>query len=151
MQIAHIGIPPSPPDQRAQSRGQNDRPYLHLDLLRLLVEVYGVVLTDRLANEAFLLLQVQTALINIGDQGDRLGKVDMDGLVLRYPLIELVRVFDRAVFHAGGAARAFILDDVPGLLQQAYPEPSRLSLDPVYFRIRQDLYVGVPVDLDQFG
>ena len=60
-------------------------------LLRLLVEVYGVVLTHPFADAAFLLFEVETALVDIGDKRDRLGEVDVDGLVLRYLLVELVR------------------------------------------------------------
>ena len=40
------GIPPSPWDRTAQTRRQNDRPYFYLHLLRLLIEIYGVCLTD---------------------------------------------------------------------------------------------------------
>jgi len=33
----------------------------------------------------------------------------MDGFILRYILIELIRVFDRAVLYAGSTTLAFIL------------------------------------------
>jgi hypothetical protein len=38
-----------------------------------------------------------------------LSEVDMDGLVLRYFLVKLIGVFDRAIFHAGRTTRAFAL------------------------------------------
>ena len=75
----------------------------------------------------------------------------MDGLVLRYVLVKLIRVFDRAVLYAGSAARAFLLDNIPGLLQQGYLKVSLFPFYTVNFRVRQDFYVGMPADLDQFG
>jgi len=75
----------------------------------------------------------------------------MDRLILRYLLIELVRVFDRAVLDTGRATRAFALDDIPGLFEQGYPEVSFFPFYTVNFRIAQDLNVGMPADLDQFG
>jgi hypothetical protein len=75
----------------------------------------------------------------------------MDGFIGRYFLIESIRVFDRAVLHAGGATRAFVLDDVPGLFRQRHLEVTRFPGYAVNFGIRQDLYIGMPADLDQFG
>jgi len=75
----------------------------------------------------------------------------MDGFVLRYFLIKLIGVFDRAVFYAGGTPRAFVLENISGLLNQGDLKVSCFTFDMVNFRIRQDLYVGMPADLDQFG
>ena len=75
----------------------------------------------------------------------------MDGLILRYVLVKLIGVFNRAVLDTGSATRAFLLDNVPGLLKQGYREVSLFPFYTVNFRIRQDLYVGMPADLDQFG
>jgi len=80
-----------------------------------------------------------------------LSEIDVDGFILRYLLIKLIRVFDRAVFDAGRAARAFALDDIPGLLNQGDLKVSRFPRDAVNFGVRQDLYVWMPADLDQFG
>ena len=44
-----------------------------------------------------------------------------------------------------------VLDNVPGLFLQGDVEVSRLSFYTVNFGISQDLYIGVPADLDQFG
>jgi len=63
----------------------------------------------------------------------------------------LIRIFDRAVLYTGRTARAFALDDIPGLPRQRDPEISCLSFDTVNLRVRQDLDVGMPADLDQFG
>jgi hypothetical protein len=116
-----------------------------------LAKINGFVLTDSHADLTFFLFEVKTAFINIGDQGNGLREVYMDSLVLRYGLVEWIRVRDRAVFDTGGTARAFALDDISGLFDQGYLEVSSLSFDPVNFRIGQDLYVGMPADLDQFG
>jgi len=75
----------------------------------------------------------------------------MDGFVLRYLLIEFVRVMNRAVFSTGRAPRAPVLYDVPGVLDQRDPEVSRFAFDTVNFSMCQDLYVRMPADLDQFG
>ncbi len=45
------------------------------------MEIYGLVLTDAFANETFLLFQVKAAFIDIGNQGNCLRKVNMDGFV----------------------------------------------------------------------
>ena len=75
----------------------------------------------------------------------------MDGFILRYFLIKLIRVFDRAVFYAGSTTRAFVLDNVSGLFSQVYREVSCFPFYSVKFSIGKDLYIGMPADLDQFG
>ena len=75
----------------------------------------------------------------------------MDGFILRYFLIKLIRVFDRAVFYTGSTTRAFVLYNVSGLLDQGYLEVSCFPFYTVNFSIGQDLYIGMPADLDQFG
>ena len=78
-------------------------------ILRRLIQIDGVILTDRFANAAFLLFEVKTAFVDVRDQGNGLSEIDVDGFVLRYLLIKLIRVFGRAVFDAGRTARAFAL------------------------------------------
>ncbi len=75
----------------------------------------------------------------------------MDGFILRYFLIKLIRIFDRTVFYTGRTTRAFVFYDVSGLLDQSYLEVSRLPLYAVNFSIGQDYYIRMPADLDQFG
>jgi hypothetical protein len=110
--ILHLSVAisvPHPGVKWLNARRQNDRRYFYFYLLRRLGEIDRLILTDRFANTTFLLFQVKTAFIDISDQGDGLSEVYMDGFVLRYFLIELIRVFDRAVFYARRATRAFIL------------------------------------------
>ena len=75
----------------------------------------------------------------------------MDGFILRYFLIILIRVFDRAVLYTGSTTGAFVLQDIPGLFNQRYVEVSCFPFYTVNFSIGEDLYVGMPADLDQFG
>jgi len=75
----------------------------------------------------------------------------MDGFILRYFLIILIRVYDRAVFYTGSTTRAFVLYNVSGLFIQDDLEVACLPFDTVNFSIGQDLYIGMPADLDQFG
>ena len=75
----------------------------------------------------------------------------MDGLILRYFPVKLIRVFDRAVFHTGRTASAFFLYNIPGFLDQADLKVSCFSFQTLNFSICQDLYVRMPADLDQFG
>jgi hypothetical protein len=75
----------------------------------------------------------------------------MNGFILRYFLIESIRVFDRAVFYTGRTTPASILQNVPGLSNQGYLEVSCFSFYTVNVSIRQDFYIGMPADLDQFG
>ncbi len=75
----------------------------------------------------------------------------MDGLVIGYILIEWIGKLHRAGFYTGSTAHAFVFDDVPGLLGQSYLESPLFPFYTVYFSIGQNLYVRLPVDLDQFG
>ena len=134
-----------------KARRQNDRPYIYFYLLRRLIQIYGVILTYSFANTTFLLFKVKTAFIYISDKGNGLSEIDMDGFVLRYFLIKLIRVFDRAVFYAGRTTRAFVLQNIPGLFNQRYLKVSRFAFYTVNFSIGEDLYIGMPADLDQFG
>jgi len=134
-----------------QTGSQNDRPHIDVHLLRLLFEIDGVRLADSLTESAFLLLQVETALVNIGNQRKSLREIDVDGFIIGYILIKLIRILYRAVLRADGATRALVLQNVSGLLSQCYSEISRLSDYTVNVGIRQDLYVWMPADLGQFG
>jgi hypothetical protein len=116
-----------------------------------LFKINGFILTDSFANTAFFLFKVKTAFIDVCDKGNGLSEVDMDGLVLRYLLIKLVRVFDRAVFDTGRTTRAFVLQNISGFFNQGDLEVPRFPLYPVNFGIGQNLYIGMPADLDQFG
>jgi hypothetical protein len=58
---------------------------------------------------------------------------------------------DRAVLNASSTARAFLLYDVSGLFDQGYPKVSCFTFYTVNFGIGQDLDIGMPADLDQFG
>ncbi len=75
----------------------------------------------------------------------------MDGFILRYFLIKLIRVFDRAVFDTGRTTRAFVLQDIPGFPDQRYLKVSWFPCYTVNFSIGQNLDIGMPADLDQFG
>jgi hypothetical protein len=116
-----------------------------------LIQIDGVILTDRFANTAFLLFQVKTAFVDVGDQGNGLSEIDMDGFVFRYVLIKWIRVLDRAVFYTGRTTPALVLQDIPRLFRQSYLKVSSFAFYAVDFRIRQDLDIGIPADLDQFG
>jgi len=73
----------------------------------------------------------------------------MDGFILRYFLIKLIRVFDRAVFYTGSTTRAFALYNISGLFNQCYLKVSFFPFYTVNFSIGQDLYIWMPADLDQ--
>ena len=75
----------------------------------------------------------------------------MDGFILRYFLIKLIRVFDRAVFDTGRTTRAFTLVNIFRLFSQCDLEISCFPGDTINFRIGEDLDIRLPVDLDQFG
>ena len=75
----------------------------------------------------------------------------MDGFIFGYFLIELIRVFNRAIFCTGRATRAFVLDNVSGSFGQGYLKVTCLAFYTVNFSMGKDLYVRMPADLDQFG
>ena len=58
---------------------------------------------------------------------------------------------DRAVLYTGTTTRAVVLYNVSGLFIQGDLEVSCLPFYTVNFSIGQDLYIGMPADLDQFG
>jgi hypothetical protein len=152
--ILHLSVAISVPHLRIKwlkARRQNDCPHFQFYLLRRLIEIYGLILTDRFANTTFLLFKVKAAFIDIRDKRNGLSEIDMDGFVLRYFLIKLIRVFDRAVFDTGRTTRAFALYNISGLFNQGYLEVSCFSFYTVNFSVGQDLYIGIPADLDQFG
>jgi hypothetical protein len=97
------------------------------------MKVYGIILTDCCANAAFLVFKEEAAFINIGDKGNCLSEIYMDGFIKRYVLIKLVRVLDRAVFDTGSATRAFALVNISGLFSQGYLEVPWLPLDTINF------------------
>ena len=98
-----------------EARRQDNRPDFYFYFLRRLIQVYGIILTYCFANTTFLLFKIKTTFINISDQGDGLSEIDMYGLILRYLLIEPIRIFDRTVFHTGRTTCAFVLQNIPGL------------------------------------
>jgi len=115
-----------------------------------LVKINSFIFADTLADAAFLFLEIKTAFIYIRDERDSLRIIDVDGLIFRYGLVELVRVLHRAVFHAGGTTPAFVLVDIAGLLDQCDLEITSLAFDATDFGVGQYLDVLLPVDLDQF-
>jgi hypothetical protein len=74
----------------------------------------------------------------------------MNGFVVRYFLIEGVRILHRAIFYACRAAGALVFKDITGFLGQGDREVSCLPFYTVNFRKCQDLYIWMPADLDQF-
>jgi hypothetical protein len=127
--VPHLGI------KWLKARRQNDRRYFYFYLLRRLGEIDGLILTNSFANTTFLLFQVKTAFIDIRDQGNSLSEVYMDGFVLRYFLIKLIRVFNRAVFYTRRTTRTFALYNISGLFDQGDPEVSCFSFYTVNFSI----------------
>jgi hypothetical protein len=75
----------------------------------------------------------------------------MNGFTLRYVLIKSIRDLYRAVFYTSIAARTFGLYGISGLFNQGYSEVSFFPFNIANFSITQDLYIGMPADLDQFG
>ena len=113
-----------------------------------MIQIYCVILAHSFANTAFVLFKVKTAFINVGNKGYCLSEVYMYGFIYRYFLIVLVRIFDRAILTQS-TTRAFILKNVPGLFNQGYLEVSCLTFHTIDFGIGEDLYIGMPADLDQ--
>jgi len=100
-----------------------------------LIEIDCVILAYGRANAAFLFFEINARFVYVGDQRNGLLEVDMYGFVRRYFLIEAIRIGDWAVFYAGGASRAFILANIPGLSNQRYLEVSRVPLDAINFSV----------------
>ena len=58
---------------------------------------------------------------------------------------------DRTIVYTRRATGAFVLQDISGLFNQGDPEVPSFAFYLINFGIAQDLYVGIPADLDQFG
>ena len=116
------------------------------------MKIYGFILTDAFAYSAFLLFKIKTGIrVNISDKGNSLRIVYVYGFIGRYVLIIWIRNHDRTVFYAGRTTRAFVFYDVSWLLYQVYLEVPCFAFYTVNLSKGQDLYVGMPADLDQFG
>ena len=100
-----------------------------------MLEIDRVIFAYGRANAAFLFFEINARFVYVGDQRNGLLEVDMYGFVRRYFLIEAVRICDWTIFYAGGASRAFILANIPGLSNQRYLKVSRFPLDAVNFGI----------------
>jgi hypothetical protein len=73
----------------------------------------------------------------------------MDCFIVRYFLIKLIRVLDRAVFYTDCTAGAFALVNIFGLFIQPYLEVPCFPRYTVNFSIGEDFYILMPADLDQ--
>ena len=47
------------------------------------MKIDGIILTDAFADGTFLLFKVKAVFMDIGDKGNRLRKINMDGLIRR--------------------------------------------------------------------
>ena len=82
----HLSVAKVTPQLRVKyliARRQNDRPYFYFYLLRRLMKIDGLILTDAFANSTFFLFKVKAVFMYIRDKGNRLGEVDMDGFIGR--------------------------------------------------------------------
>ena len=129
---------------------QDHGPHVDFELFDRLPEIDGFGLADPSTDITLLFFEIKTAVVDVGDKGNRLGKVHVNRLVGRYLLIELVRIVHGAVFDTGRATGALVLADVARTLAQADGKIARFAFQAVDFGERQNLYVGVPADLDQF-
>jgi hypothetical protein len=115
------------------------------------MKINGIVLTDALADGTFPFFKVKAFIMDIGDQGNCLGKINMHRFIRRKVLIVGIGDFNRAILDTDGTTRAIVLDDVSGLFRQGDLEISRFPPDAVNFSIGQYLDIWMPADLDQFG
>ena len=65
------------------ARRQYDGADFYFHLLQFLMQIDGVVFTDPFTNGTFFLFQIEAVFMNIGDQGNGLGKIDMDSFIGR--------------------------------------------------------------------
>jgi len=73
----------------------------------------------------------------------------MDGFIQRYILIELIRIFYRAILYTDSTTRAFLLINILGFFSQRYLKVSCFPYYTVNFSIGEDFYIWMPADLDQ--
>ena len=115
-----------------------------------MIEIDRVILAYGPANVTFLFFEIKTRFVYVRDQRNGLREVDMYGFVRRYFLIKAIRICDWTIFYAGRTTRAFVLYYVSGLCNQGDLKFSWFPFYSLNFSICQNLYVGMPADLDQF-
>jgi hypothetical protein len=115
------------------------------------MKIDGLIFTYAFADGTFLLFKVEAVFVYIGDKGNRLREVDMNGFVRRHVLIVWIRNLYRTVLYTGPATRTIVLYNVSGLFIESDLEVSCFPCYIFNFSICQDLYIGMPADLDQFG
>ena len=113
-------------------------------------EIYCVCLAGRQTDLAFPFFKIETAFVYIRDERDCLGKVYMDGLVVRYSLVELIRVFNRAVLYTDSAPGTFALINIPGLFDHRNREVSCFPFYALNLGIGYHLYIGMPFAFNKF-
>jgi hypothetical protein len=130
---------------------QYDRSHFYLFFLCSLPQIYCLIPAYCRANMAFFLFEVETAFVNICNQGNGLSEIYMYGLIFRYLLIVLIRILNGAILHTGSAPGAFVLNNIPWPLGQGYYKVSQLPFYTVDFSVGEDLDIRMPADLDQLG
>ena len=78
-------------------------------------------------------------------------KINMDGFIFGYFLVELIRIFDGTILDARRTTRTLVLDDVSRFLGQGDVEITCPAFYAVNFGKCQYFNVWMPADLDQFG
>ena len=74
----------------------------------------------------------------------------MDGFIVRYLLVEFIRILNRAILNTDRTTGTLILVDVSWFLLQGDAEVPRRTLNAFNFGVRQNFYIWLPADLDQF-
>ena len=115
-----------------------------------MIEIYRFILAYSQADTAFLVFKIKAALIYISNKRNGLGEIYMYSFIFRYFLIKLIGAIDRTVLYTCSATCAFALYYISGLFSQGYLEITCFSSYAVNFSIGEDLYIGMPADLDQF-
>ena len=101
------------------SGSKDDGPGLDFQPLRFLIEIDRVMFTDTLANRTLLILKIKAGFrVYIGNQRNRLGKIDMDGFAQRKILIIRIRYFYRTVLDTCRTPRATLFDNVARFFNQ---------------------------------
>ena len=65
------------------ARRQNDRSNVYFYLFGLLMKINGIIFTNTFTDGTFFLFKIKAVFMDIGDEGNRLGEVDMDSFVGR--------------------------------------------------------------------
>jgi hypothetical protein len=141
-----------------KARGQNDSPNTQMQNGFFLLKINGIIFTELLAGLTFSLLasinglEIEAMIPVYGVlQGNGLGKRDIHSLALTHAQVENIGHLFGAFGGTNAAPYALVFINIARMRGNLHLEVTCFAANAVYFSQGDEVDVGVPADLDQFG